>query len=79
MKIKFLKNVTNFTGKHLVLESLFNKVAGLKTWPKKRLEYRCFPVKFAIFLRKLILKSNCERLLLSSCLCLRNFFYAELQ
>ena len=36
-----------------VLETLFNQVAGLKTcnFFKKRLQYRCFPVKFAKFLR----------------------------
>ena len=27
---------------------------------KKRLQYRCFPVKFAKFLRATILKNNCE-------------------
>ena len=34
-------------------ESLFNKVAGLKdcNFIKKRLQHRCFPVKFANFLR----------------------------
>ena len=41
-KIGVLKNFANFTGKHL-LESLFNKVAGLKTcnFFKKRLQHRC--------------------------------------
>ena len=36
-----------------VLESLFNKIADLKTcsFAKKRLQHRCFPVKFAKFLR----------------------------
>ena len=36
-----------------MLESFFNKVADLKTCSiiKKRLQHRCFPVKFAIFLR----------------------------
>ena len=34
-------------------ESLFNKVAGVKACNsiKKRLPYRCFPVKFTTFLR----------------------------
>ena len=39
-----------------VLESLFNKVAGLKacSFIKNRLQHRCFPVvKFAKFLRTL--------------------------
>ena len=36
-----------------VLESLFNKYTGLKAYDfiKKRLRHRCFPVKFAKFLR----------------------------
>ena len=48
-----LKNFANFTGKHLCwsLNSL-NKVSGLKEWKfiKKRLQHRCFPVKFEKFL-----------------------------
>ena len=67
------KNFAKFTGKHLcrslcfnikvaglVLESLFNKIAGLKAKKrlqhqacnllKKRLWHRCFPVNFAKFL-----------------------------
>ena len=43
----------NFTGKH---QSLFNK----NNFNKKRLQHRCFPVKFAIFLRTSILKNICE-------------------
>ena len=39
-----------------MLESLFNKVAGL------RLQYRCFPVTFAKFLRAPILKNICKQL-----------------
>ena len=42
-----LRNVAKFTGKHLI-QSLFNKVAGLL---KKRFWHRCFPVKFTKFLR----------------------------
>ena len=38
-----------------MLESLFNKVAGLQT---------CFPLKFAKFLRTPILKNICKRLFL---------------
>ena len=39
-----------------MLESLFDKVAGIQafrpsTLLKKRLQHRCFPVKFAKFLR----------------------------
>ena len=49
-----------------MLESLFNKVTGVKAcnFIKKRLQHRCFPVKFAKFLRTPILKNFCERLLL---------------
>ena len=49
-KIGVLKNFTNFRAK---LESLFNKLTGLRTskFIKKRHEHRCFPVKFAKFLR----------------------------
>ena len=52
-----------------VLEPLFNKDAGLQafraaTLLKKRLQHKCFTVKFAKFLRALILKNICERLLL---------------
>ena len=60
-----LKLCAEFTGKHLC-QSLFNKVAGLQTcnFIKKRLQYRCFPVNFATFLRTPILKNIYERLLL---------------
>ena len=49
-----------------MLESLFNKVAGLQTcnFIKERLQRRCFPVKFVKFLRTPILKNIWERLLL---------------
>ena len=48
-----LENFTNFAEKTPVLESLLNKVADLKTcnFIKRRLQHRCFPVKFAKFLR----------------------------
>ena len=50
-----------------VLESLLNKVQGPQAchFTKKRLEHRCFPVKFAKFLRTPILKNSCELLLFS--------------
>ena len=53
-----------FYRKTPVLESIFNKVAGLKAcnFIKKRLQHRCFPVKFAKFLRTPTLKNICERL-----------------
>ena len=52
-KIGILKHFSNFTGKHLC-RSLFLNVAGLKACncTKKKLQHRCFPVKFAKFLRK---------------------------
>ena len=47
-----------------VLESLFNKIAGLETcdFIKKGLQHSCFPVNIAKFLRTPILKNICERL-----------------
>ena len=51
-----------------VLESLFNKVADFQAcnfMKKKTLQHRYFPVNFAKFSRKSILKNTCERLLLS--------------
>ena len=51
-----------------VLESLFNKIAGLKAWNfvKKRFQHRCFAVNIAKFLRAPILKNICKRLFLYS-------------
>ena len=43
-------------------ESRFKKKA-LRRLIKKRLRHRCFPVSFAKFLRKPILKNFCEWLL----------------
>ena len=58
MKNGVLKKFANFTGKHLCW-SIKKRIQSIK----KRLQYRCFPVKFAKFLRTLILKNICERLL----------------
>ena len=46
------KSFAIFIGKHM-LETLFNKATGLQAcnFMKKRLEYRCFPVNIAKFLR----------------------------
>ena len=73
-KAVFLKKFRTIHTKTPVLESLFNKVAGLKAWRleglkacnfiKKRLKGRCFPVNIAKFLRAPILKNISERLLL---------------
>ena len=47
-------------------ECLFNKDAGLRAcnFIKKRLQQKCFPVKFKKFLRTPILKNICKRLFL---------------
>ena len=48
------------------VEAFFNKVAGLDpaSFLKKKLQHKCFPVKFAKLLRTPILKNICKRLLL---------------
>ena len=65
-RIGVLKNFAMFTGKTPVLESLFNKYAGLKAcnFIKKRLQHRFFPVKFAKFLRTPFLTEHVRWLLL---------------
>ena len=50
-------------GKHNV-GVFFNKVPDLQALIKKRLQRRCFPVKFAKFLRAPILKNMSRQLLL---------------
>ena len=46
-------NISQISQAKTVLETLLNKVADPQTckFTKKRLQYRCFPVKFAKFLR----------------------------
>ena len=63
---KLLLKYRNIHRKTPVLESLFNEVAVLKAcnFIMKRLQYRCFSVKNAKFLRTPILKNIFERLLL---------------
>ena len=51
----FRKYYGNIHRKTSVLESFFNKAAGLI---KKRLQHRCFPVSIAKFLRTPILKNT---------------------
>ena len=53
----------NISKKTPVLESLFNRVAGLKacSFIKKLLKCRCFPVNIAKFLRTPILKNIWKR------------------
>ena len=60
------RNFAKFTGKHLCQSLFFNKVAVLRpaTLLKKRLWHRCFPVKFAIFLRTTFLQNTSGRLFL---------------
>ena len=52
-KKSVLKNFANFTEKH-------------QYWSKKRLQHRCFPVKFSKSLRIPTMKKICERLLLGT-------------
>ena len=49
-----------------MLESLFNKVAGLEgcKFIKERLQQRCFPVNIAEFLRTVLFTKDLQRLLL---------------
>ena len=60
-KIVVLKNFANFTGKSLYwsLFLIFDNV-------KQRLQHRCFPVKFAKFLRKTFFTEHLRRLLQTS-------------
>ena len=37
---------------------------GLQLYLKKKLQHRCFPVKFAKYLRTAVLKNDCEQLIL---------------
>ena len=65
LKKGILKSFANFTGKHLCW-SLFLKnlqAEGLQLH-KKRLQHKCFPVKFAIFLRTPFLTEHLRWLLL---------------
>ena len=49
-----------------MLESLYNKVAGLAGIIKKSLQHKCVPVNKTRFLRSPGLNNICERLLLSN-------------
>ena len=60
LKKLFLK-ISQYSQENTCVESLFNKVAGLKAL---RLQHRCFPENIAKFLRPSILKNVFERLLL---------------
>ena len=60
LKIGVEKKFRRFHRKTPVLESLFNKVAGLQAcnFITNRLQHRCFPVKFTKFLRTLFLTEH---------------------
>ena len=61
-----LKNFAMFIGKHLCQSLFFNivTVPSSAALLKKRPLHRCFRVNIVKFLRMLILKNTCERLLL---------------
>ena len=63
LELELFTGLRRIDRKTSVLESLFNKVAGLQicNFIKKRLQSRCFLVNFAKFLP--ISKNICERLL----------------
>ena len=65
-----LRNFAKFTGKHLCKNLFFNKVAGLRyaTLLEEILWHRCFPVKFAKFLRTPFLTEHLWWLFLGSVL-----------
>ena len=65
IKKLFLK-IPQYSQKISVLESVFNKVAGLKAC-KKRLQRRGFSVNIVKCLRTTMLKNICEQLLLFVC------------
>ena len=66
------RNFTKFTEKHRCHSLFFNKVADLRpaTLLKKRLWHRCFPEKFAKFLRTPFIRNTTGRLLLECIQCL---------
>ena len=57
------QNFPNIHRKTPVLESLFNKVAGLKAcnFISNRLQHMCFPVNIAKLFKASILKNICQR------------------
>ena len=59
LKIGILKSFANFTGKHLYWSPFLRNLqaAGLQLH-KKRIQHRCFPVKFAKFFRTLFLTEH---------------------
>ena len=69
IKEGILQNFVEFTGKHLWQSFFLNKAADVTpaTLLKKRLWQRCFPVKFARFLRAPFLQNTPGQLLLKKC------------
>ena len=60
-----LKNFANFTGKHLCWSHFLWSCRPLACrFFKRRLQHKCFPVKFANLLRTPVLKNISKRLLL---------------
>ena len=57
-KKMFFKILQNFENKTPLLESLFNKIAGLQAWLQKRLQHRRFPLIVAKFLRTSFFKED---------------------
>ena len=66
LKIGAFKNFATFTGIHMCWSLFLHKVAGLRpeTLLKKRLQHRCFPVKFGKFLTTAIFTDHLPWLLL---------------
>ena len=65
-KMGILKNLANFTGKHLCWSLFLIKLQAFQAcnFIKKRLQHRCFPMKFAKFIRTPFLKEHLRWLLL---------------
>ena len=65
-------NTLQYSQKKLVLESLLNKVAGMKacSFIKKTLQHSCFPGNMANFLKVPILKNIIDHCSWNKCSCL---------
>ena len=65
MKERVLESFANFTGKYLCWSLFLKKVAGLQLY-YKRLQYRCFHVKFVKFFRTPFFTEDLQWLLLEN-------------
>ena len=67
-KLCVIKNFANFTGNYLCWSLILEIFIDLHTcnFIKRTLQHRCFSMKSEKFLRALILKNICERLLLKA-------------